>query len=518
MICFMMISSYLDRVAKAAHKKMLLLFVVEFADGTVQRVPVSCDEGRPMSQAVSAIRQKLSIGVHIKVQFRQTNGAPMDLTKTPRQLQLETNGSVFAIVDANPSTEGSPSVRRVPSGERGVSPVGKVIRLGPQPTSNSGDSEADAYTDEDTLSEATANSEACGVHTFMRDGTFWKTFVKKRVKHGDCIIREEPILSVAYPMQLVETVRDNEYLRTRTYDPCANLMPTAVHGMDDATFTRYLSIAMTHGKILQTGDGYKKKLAFYPQTLCVRHSCSPNSAAWYQLNAPPYHSVVRCVKLDGLQEGDECSILLPAVDSVGFLLLPRERRHQHLQKKYHFTCHCERCEDHNSEVEQTLTGAYFNIQGHAAQKAISERMRDQFSGLNLLDEFTGLPTKNLGKGDAGKLCQFLLDYSGPDAKLQLHPNHWRLSLVRIAFLWHCVRGTLDQQCFDVAFQQLQTEARFIPRGHPLALPTYRRLKLMMSRLPPRLAATVQRKGLNTPGIEWDVLQRLDTMGFGSHSG
>jgi hypothetical protein len=498
---------------------MLLLFVVEFADGTVQRCPVSCDENRPFSVGVSYLRNRLNLGHSAKLDFRLSNGAPLDVNKTVKQLPLETNASVFVIADSQPGgKEGKRSkhAERTPSPQRGTVST-SVTRLGPQEDATATGTETNEDTDEDATSECTIStlvSEAAGIHSFQRDGHYWKSFVKKPVSFLEKILREEPIVSVAYAMQLVQTVKGNDKLRTRTYDPNAEITATSVSGLDDATFTRYLSIAKTHGRVLQTEDRFKTQIGFYPQVLCIRHSCSPNAVCSYQ-SKPPYDAVVRCCALEGLDEGEEVTILYPAVDTLGFLLLPRERRHTYLQRKYHFTCRCSRCRSDDNPNEQTLCGAFFHVSSPADQRAASEKMREQFSQLNLLDDNTGLPSKDLSKGDAGRLCQFLLDYSGPDARLQLHPNHWRLSLVRIAYMWHLAGGTLDRHCFDFALQQLQTEAKFIPIGHPLSLITYRRFKLMVSRLPSRLAGIIQRKGLDTPGIPWDVLQQLDST-FGSH--
>ena len=142
-----------------------------------------------------------------------------------------------------------------------------------------------------------------------------------------------------------------------------------------------------------------------------------------------------------------------------------------------------------------------------------------------------------------------------DEGLRLHRHHWRLSLVRCAFLltsWHYtfeasaqkkasqkttgqsdgatasgVEGDIDFSSFDyvspgcpfsisVLLDQMATETLFIPIGHPHALRSYRWFRRLTRGLKSDDVADLQRSAskilsADNSYFQWDLLNALDAV-------
>ncbi|XP_072177068.1 histone-lysine N-methyltransferase SMYD3-like [Diadema setosum] len=74
-------------------------------------------------------------------------------------------------------------------------------------------------------------------------------------------------------------------------------------------------------------------VGIYLRSSLLNHSCDPNCVAVFS----GITLQVRAIR--DLKEGEECTI------SYVDCLLPRVERHAELLERYHFTCHCPKCED-----------------------------------------------------------------------------------------------------------------------------------------------------------------------------
>ncbi|KAK7195699.1 hypothetical protein NESM_000500200 [Novymonas esmeraldas] len=192
------------------------------------------------------------------------------------------------------------------------------------------------------------------------------------------------------------------------------------------------------------------------------------------------------------------------------------------------------------EAEATLTGAFFtnsSVDRDAAkQRALAQEMQTDFESLQVMDD-TGTEINLTLAGNVppiqrtkqcNRLLGFLRKYGSSESVLRLHEHHWRLNLVRAAYVQETVRlcavkgatpearqrepnsktlFTPTKTVYDVCLKQLAAESLFIPAGHPHSLTTYESYLYLVAILPPALAQTAQRSAQSVSNIRWTQLQQ-----------
>lgn len=370
-------------------------------------------------------------------------------------------------------------------------------------------------------------NRAPGLHVIKVNGSYQKAYAVGNVAWGGAVVSELPHITVLYPSQMAEMVRSNEKLRTRTYDPSYEAGPSALQGVDDEDFNKYVSIARTYGHLVNSKDKFGTQVALYPELSSIRHSCYPNCIQRRALTRP-YRAVIRCCNPNGLAGGEEVTILYPKVNTVLFLLMPKERRQKAIQERYHYTCDCARCWKSNDEKELSLSGAYFHESienNNVQQKRLTIDMRDEFEALNVIDSRPGgavdTPAASRIPVAPGKLLDFVEKYTAADAPLRLHKHHWRLSCVRRAYMKQAdfvlsaqqnsanrkvtpLRSIIEKRSIDVVLQQMSTENAFIPPGHPFYVTSESLFRKILAVLPDKLCAAVQSKARKLQ-VDWTFL-------------
>lgn len=357
-------------------------------------------------------------------------------------------------------------------------------------------------------------------------------------------------------------------------------------GLTHALDLRTAATATTAATTEATSAHKEPQLALYAELSTIRHSCCPNAAVQYDLFSAPYAGSCRCALLDGIARGQEITYLYKHADSLAFLLLSRDRRRNLLRRRYFMECTCARCSetlentipapDADSagasnaatpdaagaivkkrraskpqaekigtrtkaqlEAEATLTGAFFthsSVDRDAArQKALSLQMHHDFEALQLMDD-TGVEINLTLAGNVpplhrtkqcNRLLGFLRKYGSSESVLRLHDHHWRLNLVRAAYVQETVRlcavkgatpdarhrdpestaiFTPTKTVYDVCLKQLAAEAVFIPAGHPHSLTTYESYLYLVAILPPALAESAARSAKTASTIKWKQLE------------
>lgn len=548
----------------------VVVFDVSFDKDVTEKVPVAVDMARTLRHALTALNRKLGAVLPLasakacadpdKVDVRKSNGEPLrDWSRTLTDLGIADMAHVIVIT----SCVATSAVKSAIEADRAAREA-SAVSLDPEPAVGEADGdneesggEADGPTDlqpsgrrpqQVRVKDAPEASEA--LHLLDMDGSVQRVYSKRRVAFGDVVCFEKPTLAVGYPMQLAETVNRDPNLRSRTYDPSASRMESALRGVDSEDYSKYLSIAVTHGRPVKSNNSrFDRQLAFFSKIGCVRHSCCPSAAFTYNVTKAPHFGVLRCARSAGIEEGDEITMLLDAVNRPEFMVLPVDRRQKLLQADYHFTCKCDRCmksgagptradvesagatvtaalmtEMTMAEREATLTGAFWgpNVgQPGKTRQQLAARMRDSFNALGVVSgsddcALLNLPS-SLARIPLSDLFDFITLHSSDDSDLRLHRNHWRLSLVRMVYLRNLVAACsktkstkeLERRTFDIAIDQLFTECFFMPSGHPHTLPTYRAFKALVGMLPPKLAAEVQKKALDLVPTDWEALAQLD---------
>lgn len=505
-------------------------------------------------------------------------------------------------------------------------------------TPSAGEDDAVTTATEDIVSYSSDISEeverlvqGIGIHSIKVNHNYRKAYSTKETALGDIVVREQPMVTVAYPQQLAEAVRSHEKLRNLSYDASFRAV-SSISGLDDDAFARYVSIGTTHGLQITTKTRFHAQVALFPDITACRHSCSPNAVFVRASDRPPYEGILRCASKKGLVAGDEVTYLYPRVDKREFVVLPRDRREAWLKRAHYINneeyCGCSRCwKASRDEHEAAITGAYFRDGMSGSERDVaSQMMKSAFDSLSLVDKggvVLGLEDKlenaltsvvqgtssddtqlaptaaealvkkyRLACAHGKELLDFLGAYTrrGPSprvtvsdvvvvvepevvqqlhnsqhtASLGLHVHHWRLSLARLrlldVFMWlfdHRVdarraqssikRNFVDNSgagggrpkalhspnggaggggqllreemmdlpqipfckgAFDAALDQMDVEAVLVPKGHPMALTSWRMWRKMMSQIPSKLAAGVQQRSLSAqwcPHVDWDSL-------------
>jgi hypothetical protein len=561
-------------------KQMIVLFAVEFDDGTSVKCPVACDSAKAMRTAMTALGRKLSVQLRpmdaaaargLPTILRLAGGAPVvDWDATLAALEVAAHDMLLVIVEAPASDSARAAINALSAAacsnaeQRTAAPPceGKSTVLGPKAEEATADAPASDDDEEDdgngiNLTETLAVADKAGLtmrlrnakpaeealHMFKKNNVFWKTFAKFSVRYGDFVCTEVAVLSAAAAPQLVDTVRRDAHIATRSFDPSAQTQTSPNDALSDNEYTRHLSVAMTHGKVVRAADRrHAEQVAFHPVTLCMRHSCRPNAGARFNHSGSAPHLLkVRCWAPGGIAPSDEISVLYERVDCAEFMLLPLDRRQKLLQQLYHFTCRCDRCKQVPSTAaapgatctaeevaamsfearEATLTGAFFAPTVAASRRAqLATRMRDYFASLCIVSpdsECSLLKAPHeLLRCDLARVTQFLLDHGTAESDLRLHRHHWRLSLARLAYVRlvdeQLQRGAnpVDKFTFEVLADQLATEGAFLG-GYHHALRTYRCFLACMRKLPPKLAAATQKRVLKEADVDWTTMRALDAM-------
>ncbi|CBZ30823.1 conserved hypothetical protein [Leishmania mexicana MHOM/GT/2001/U1103] len=418
-----------------------------------------------------------------------------------------------------------------------------------------------------------------------RAGGLYKTgYARRDTVVGHIMLREYPKVISRDPKQIVLAVKDDERLASRTHNRdffCAS----DIDGVDDTTYAQCLSIGLIHGQKLGASTSpAESRLALYGELGTLRHSCWPNAAVQYDLSTAPYPGICRCARLEGIRRGEEITYLYKHADSLAFLLLSRERRRNILERKYFLDCDCCRCTEtlENTasttvtgsttaaagaasvctpnekgsapnvrpeksatrtkaqlEAELTLTVAFFTDSGvdrdAVKQRELREEMHKDFESLQIMDD-TGVEINLTLVGNippihrmnqCNRLLAFLRKYGSSESVLRLHDHHWRLNLVRAAYVQETVRlcavkgATPDARqrdpnsktlfvptktVYDISLKQLAAEALFIPPGHPQSLTTYESYLYLLAILPPAIAQTAAYSAQSESNIKWKQLQ------------
>jgi hypothetical protein len=553
-----------------------LVFVVEFVDGQKAKLAVACTLSESLYSVIVRLNRKLEGALCIPaacpacgldqdiLDVRLPSGAPVrDLSATIEACGVGGPSGAKSVVLISPfpapqnlSDVLAKAKPTLPSPEPAYKQANVKV-LGPKNAdvakapSDSDDGEPDQQVVHAMkVKDAREASEA--LHLLEMDGAVRKVFAKFGTAMSAVVCYERPLLCVAYPMQLVECVRNNAILRTRTYDPNCVTMPSSISGVQDADYAKYLSVALTHGRTVYTTTKFDKKMAFHVSCLAIPHSCAPSCSFTFNARHEPYTGVLRCARAAGLEKGDEITVLAESVNRPEFFLLPVDRRHKLLQARYHFTCRCDRCmksgtgpsksdllaktslspadvqQLSTADLQSTLSGAFWgdHVDSPSKRNALATEMRDAFAALGIVsgDENCSVLVDNatLRKVDPASLLGFINKYSGSveTTPLVLHRHHWRLCLCRMAYLRRVAgsaaasAGTickreLAKDTFTTAVHQLAVEAIFIPAGHPHILPTYRAFRRLVAALPATLAASVQRDAAAEVAVDWTVLRALD---------
>lgn len=404
-----------------------------------------------------------------------------------------------------------------------------------------------------------------GVQTHKIDGVYKTGYARRDTALTHIMLREYPKVVQDEPATIVMTVKNDERLCTQSHNTHFSTVSN-VPGVDDATYSRCLSIGLAHGQEVRGGAAaVGRRLALYGELSTLRHSCFPNAVVQYDLFSEPFSGSCRCAAIDGIHRGEEITYLYRCADSLAFLLLSRERRQNILRRTYFFECDCSRCNDVNRkkekdtigdgatktkslvgnrskdqvDAEATLTGVFFTDSSvdrdPVKQTALSETMHADFDALQLMED-TGVEITLSIPGNVppitrtkqcNRLLAFLRKYGSSESVLRLHENHWRLNLVRAAYVQETVRlcavkgatpearsrdpqnkklFTPTKAVYDVCLKQLAVEALFIPAGHPHGLTTYESFLYLVAILPPHLAESVMRNAENASKVRWQQLR------------
>ncbi|KPA86259.1 hypothetical protein ABB37_00489 [Leptomonas pyrrhocoris] len=318
-------------------------------------------------------------------------------------------------------------------------------------------------------------------------------FARRDAALAHIMMREYPKIVPREPKTVVAAVKNTARLASLSFSK--EFMATSdLEGVDDSTYARCLSIALTHGQELRSGGGgggarsETARLALYGELSSLRHSCCPNAAVQYDLFTAPYAGSCRCAVLAGIPQGQEITYLYKHADSLAFLLLSRDRRRNILQRKYFMQCDCPRCTEVDlneaaaaaaapivkkrsaktgtakaiaqrigsrtkaqREAEATLTGAFFTNstvdRDPPKQTQLMGEMRRDFDALQIVDD-TGVEISLSLVGNVppmqrtkqcNRLLAFLRKYGTSDSVLRLHEHHWRMNLARAAYVQETVR-------------------------------------------------------------------------------
>ena len=490
---------------------MLIVAVVDFGGRKLQ-FPISVDESSVAVAFCARLKQKLQIAedsTTIKMDLRNNQGMPISRIQPLSQcLSPNSNtraaGEIHVLLDGNSSEildlyqrlrAMSPEKLHESSVERYDIATNKV---------KSAASEVDDASDEE---EPLLANDFVGLHQIKVDGFFAKSYIRGSCAAGSIVFRELPDLCVAYPTPLSQYVRTSEWLKGKSFDPNFR-----VGGDDDKDISKFVSIARTHGTVVATKDAYGAQIAFYGQLSSIRHSCHPTCYSRRFSKKAPYAGVLWVVK--DLEAGDETTMVYDKVESVQFLLLPKDRRQRLLQHLYHFTCDCPRC----WKDQPTLTGAFFHGDVEScstSQKKLSASLRSDFDALDLgevVSDTVIVPKTTRPRDFMGpRLLQFILKYSASQGPLKLHVNHWRLSLARIAYMILVSSGKckIEKATIEICLTQLATEGVFLPPHYPSRLSSYTRFQRIVAKLPDSLAASVQRMARQSSSIDFGSLAECD---------
>ncbi|KAI5689337.1 hypothetical protein MNV84_07488 [Leishmania braziliensis] len=407
-------------------------------------------------------------------------------------------------------------------------------------------------------------------------GLYKTGYARRDTAVSQIMLREYPKVIPRDPRNIVLAVKDDARLVSCTHNPNFSCS-SDFDSLGDATYAQYLSIGHTHGQELHARSlPAGPLLALYGELGTLRHSCCPTAAVHYDLFTAPYAGSCRCALLEGICRGEEITYLYKHADSLAFLLLSRDRRRNILQQKYFMDCDCPRCSEtlENTtasaaatstptidttitvakvkpkkiatrtkaqlEAELTLTGVFFtdsDVDRDAAkQRGLTQEMHKDFETLQIMDdsgvEINLTPGGNVPPAHRTKQCNrllgFLRKYGSTESVLRLHEHHWRLNLVRAAYVQETVRlcavkgatpvarqrdpssKTLfvpTKTVYDVCLTQLEAEGLFIPPGHPHSLTTYESYLYLLAILPPAIAQATARSAENAPNIKWQQLQK-----------
>lgn len=507
---------------------MIILFTLDGND-TELKFPLSCSETATVHQVIALLRVQLRAGSTVSIDIRNNQGMPISPVETMIALAKRQNNQkksfaeLYALIDG-PRKAVQLCLMAAVSARRNENPgVSEEFSSGCEEEGPEGDDDDRRATLEDDPRMPVSNVIP-GLHFIKINGSFQKAYALDNVSWGGPIAAEIPLLSLVYPTQMAEAVMANEKLRTRTFDPNFAI-ETQIQGVPADTFSKVVSIARTYGHLLRTKDKYGTNVALYPELSCLRHSCSPN-AVFRRSVTKPYRGVVRCASSQGVLQGDEVTVLLPKVNTLLFVLMPRERRQKALQARYHFTCECARCWKESDDRELSLSGAFFSGEAEnnaQIQKRLTQEMHDEFDALNVFNATATTGPIDVPSGpkiakNPQELLQFIAKYTKGDCNLKLHRNHWRLSVARLAYLRQAdfvltsmqktkaipVRPFLEQRSFEVALHQMTTEHLFVPKGHPFYTSTFLIYRKMMAVLPANLAASLQAKSRKF-AVDWDAI-------------
>lgn len=567
---------------------MIIRFICDIDDGVDHEVAIGCEANATVAKAVLLLRSRLGLsnatrddwygptlscsnGVTLTV--RDKDGAPVPLSHCIRTIKDANVSLPSHVATLFVIFEGDASVLRTlnfaAAHNNKNKQDGKIVSTANKPQSNvtvlgpesPSSDDGSPCSDDDSSSDHSAEElvEALGLHSIKVNGRYQKAYCTKACEFGSVVAKELPLISVAYPKQLVECVMSSDRLSSLAYDK-SFASSSSINGVSDDDFSRYLSVAMVHGLPIQTGGEFRTQIAFYPELKCCRHSCCPVAVFQRCSDKPPFAGTLRCCAIRGAESSSEITYLYPHVDNIEFLLMPKERRSKLLAKHKYLSlgdeCECPRCwKWDRDELEQTLLGAF--TEGTTATDAAA--MRAEFDALKLLVgdavvsfsafvEESGVVKGtraarlvsrwNAVCGYCVDLMNFIGRYTNMDGlvrgvdversrgRLTLHRNHWRLCIARRrmmeCFEWlvlneaqakiarsHCPklsetgvpqeslkRIPLSKEVFDATLCQLEAEGCFVPVGHPLALSVVRMWRCMLSKLTSQLAASVQSRSMS----------------------
>ena len=524
----------LESLPAESEGHMLVTIIVDVGDDVEHSIRLSVDPRVQILTVIAQLRSRCNIHPDLSISVRNRNGVPILLTATVESIGLHT--VLHVLVDGEARHLDGIEFDRIepPSSDEPekhqVRYSASVKRLGPDSLLSTMQPEDSDTTDDEI-------SMLKGLHTIKVNGVFEKSYSRAEVPCGGLILKERPYITVMYPMQIVELVKEEEKLRTRQVDPGMHVT-SSLPGVSDADFSRWLSVGLTYGTVINTQDRYEKQIAFFPELCCIRHSCSPNAIVTRSVSRQPFKATCRSCAFRGISPGEEVTVLFPGCDTVGFMLMSPDRRQALVKKKYHFECACARCWKKTDEHEMAMTGAMFQAEARTdpeLQRTLTASMRQAFDRLHLLDpDGWPIPTKKAhgNRTSIASLLAFISTYSAAEGLLKLNTHHWRLCLARSAYLAEVfqyihnettseraarassgvaasIANLLTKEAFEVAFAQLQSESIFIPTGHPFSLFSHRAFQQMVSQLPANLAKVVQRRALRIEHVDWRVFAEVE---------
>ncbi|CAJ1993085.1 protein of unknown function - conserved [Leishmania donovani] len=543
------------------------------------KMPAAAACPRPYRKPTAGVRETPEKTVDMKIASLQTGDAKKNACSIPNLLTTSTAAGPSLVIKRRNICEAAAVVAQMPLSSRGP------VRLPPRgvaPPSQDMPQTARAAPQQLAVSAFASCAGADSVDG--ADGHYKTGYARRDTVVGHIMLREYPTVISGDQKQIVLAVKNDERLASRTHNRdffCAS----DIDGIDDTTYAQCLSIGLTHGQKLGANTSTAEpRLALYGELSTLRHSCWPNAAVQYDLFTAPYAGICRCARLEGIRRGEEITYLYKHADSLAFLLLSRERRRNILQRKYFLNCDCCRCSEtlENTtsttvtgsttaaaiaasictpdekgsaanvkplknatstkaqlEAELTLTGAFFTDSGvdrdAAKQRELRQEVHKDFEALRIMDA-TGVEINLALVGNVSpihrmkqcnRLLGFLRKYGSSESVLRLHDHHWRLNLVRAAYVQETVRlcamkgATPDARqrdpdsktlfvptktVYDISLKQLAAEALFIPPGHPHSLATYESYLYLLAILPPAIAQTSAELAQSEPNIKWKQLQ------------